>query len=272
MTMSICAAFIDNRFISTATCFLVVLSFWTINYISLELEMPFGDDPNDLPLVDMQQEFNSSLGALLQSSGQDLPELAEESRSITKLRQSVIKQHSVMDFSLYDAMHDDESDIDSSVGKNDGEFRDATDDLQAALAKFESIDSKQDFHADDTGRFRAARLLEESELEHVPPRSDGFVRTTSEPPSLAEAARVRLDRLGSSSDHLGSRTNLQAKKDESRSSRLSTEGTPSRSDLAAVFRQARQALQEKLVEAVKSPSRGRSRSPEQQSEREIILM
>jgi len=46
-------------------CFIVVFSFWTINFISLELEMPFGDDANDLPLEDMQRDLNRSLSALM---------------------------------------------------------------------------------------------------------------------------------------------------------------------------------------------------------------
>merc|ERR1711865_503002 len=34
--------------------FMLVFAFWSINYIAVELEMPFGDDTNDLPLSEMQ--------------------------------------------------------------------------------------------------------------------------------------------------------------------------------------------------------------------------
>merc|ERR1719506_2096665 len=60
-----CFCFVDDFVTAVTTCFIVVFSFWTINYISLELEMPFGDDPNDLPLEEMQRDFNLSLIGLL---------------------------------------------------------------------------------------------------------------------------------------------------------------------------------------------------------------
>merc|ERR1719498_1918075 len=42
-----------------------IFGFWAINYIAAEIEMPFGDDKNDLPISDMQLDFNRSLAVLL---------------------------------------------------------------------------------------------------------------------------------------------------------------------------------------------------------------
>jgi len=53
--------------------FIVIFSFWSINYIAVELEMPFGDDLNDLPLHDMQEDFNRSLKTLLVQKAQKVP-------------------------------------------------------------------------------------------------------------------------------------------------------------------------------------------------------
>jgi hypothetical protein len=41
------------------------LAFWCINYIAAELEMPFGDNPNDLPVEELQVNFNASLRRLM---------------------------------------------------------------------------------------------------------------------------------------------------------------------------------------------------------------
>eukprot|EP00928_Gymnodinium_smaydae_P078806 TRINITY_DN62880_c0_g1_i1.p1 TRINITY_DN62880_c0_g1~~TRINITY_DN62880_c0_g1_i1.p1 ORF type:complete len:520 (+),score=87.75 TRINITY_DN62880_c0_g1_i1:75-1562(+) len=53
--------------------FVVIFSYWSIHYIAVELEMPFGDDANDLPLVLMQQDMNRSLSALIDYRSQEVP-------------------------------------------------------------------------------------------------------------------------------------------------------------------------------------------------------
>lgn len=57
---------------STIT-FVSVLGFWSTNYISVEIESPFGHDANDLPLVNIQQDLNASLWILLEKQTQDVP-------------------------------------------------------------------------------------------------------------------------------------------------------------------------------------------------------
>merc|ERR1712216_95759 len=41
--------------------FISVFSFWCINYIAAEIEMPFGDDANDLPIGRLQERMNACL-------------------------------------------------------------------------------------------------------------------------------------------------------------------------------------------------------------------
>merc|ERR1719468_1465485 len=65
ITAFICAASVDQTFWAGILSFIVTFSFWSINYIAVELEQPFGDDPNDLPLHEMQTDMNASLIALL---------------------------------------------------------------------------------------------------------------------------------------------------------------------------------------------------------------
>lgn len=49
---------------------LTVFSFWSTVHIAKEIENPFGDDPNDLPLVEYQKSFNTSLLTLLDERAQ----------------------------------------------------------------------------------------------------------------------------------------------------------------------------------------------------------
>jgi len=72
-TPLICATTIDTMYWASFLCFVVVFSYWTINYIATELEMPFGEDSNDLPLPEMQNDLNSSLITLLADRAQECP-------------------------------------------------------------------------------------------------------------------------------------------------------------------------------------------------------
>eukprot|EP00441_Pelagodinium_beii_P039606 CAMPEP_0197640054 /NCGR_PEP_ID=MMETSP1338-20131121/14475_1 /TAXON_ID=43686 ORGANISM="Pelagodinium beii, Strain RCC1491" /NCGR_SAMPLE_ID=MMETSP1338 /ASSEMBLY_ACC=CAM_ASM_000754 /LENGTH=470 /DNA_ID=CAMNT_0043212859 /DNA_START=95 /DNA_END=1508 /DNA_ORIENTATION=+ len=54
--------------------FAVVTAFWCIYYISVELEQPYGDDPNDLPLHDMMCDLNNSLLGILHPIAGSPPE------------------------------------------------------------------------------------------------------------------------------------------------------------------------------------------------------
>lgn len=53
--------------------FLVTSGFWSLLYIAAEIDQPFGDDTNDLPLRDMQREMNQSLITLLHPLAQKPP-------------------------------------------------------------------------------------------------------------------------------------------------------------------------------------------------------
>merc|ERR1719210_2565587 len=73
ITAFVCAASVERSFWAGILSFIVVFSFWSINYIAVELEQPFGDDANDLPLHDMQEDLNISLTQLLQKEAQQPP-------------------------------------------------------------------------------------------------------------------------------------------------------------------------------------------------------
>jgi len=70
MTALLCASAVKNVIWAWALTFVVIMSYMSINYIATELEMPYGTDANDLPLIDMQREFNESLKQLMHPSCQ----------------------------------------------------------------------------------------------------------------------------------------------------------------------------------------------------------
>eukprot|EP00928_Gymnodinium_smaydae_P046351 TRINITY_DN30874_c0_g1_i1.p1 TRINITY_DN30874_c0_g1~~TRINITY_DN30874_c0_g1_i1.p1 ORF type:complete len:523 (+),score=92.40 TRINITY_DN30874_c0_g1_i1:64-1632(+) len=60
---------------AAAFAFMSVLSVWLVNYIAIEIEMPYGVDANDLPLHGMQKQMNDNLAMLLHSSTQLVPDM-----------------------------------------------------------------------------------------------------------------------------------------------------------------------------------------------------
>merc|ERR1719453_1507024 len=65
---------LDNPYICVGSTFVTSLAFWCINYIAAELEMPFGDNANDLPVEELQVHFNGSLCRLMHPHVQCQPD------------------------------------------------------------------------------------------------------------------------------------------------------------------------------------------------------
>jgi len=64
---------LEDPILCVTTTFVTSLAFWSINYIAAEIEMPFGDNPNDLPVEELQVNFNSSLKRLMEPLSQSHP-------------------------------------------------------------------------------------------------------------------------------------------------------------------------------------------------------
>merc|ERR1712232_1424850 len=60
-------------FIASLLSLLIIFFVWCINFIALQLESPFGDKDNDLPMEQMQRDWNQSLMVLLQKRGHRPP-------------------------------------------------------------------------------------------------------------------------------------------------------------------------------------------------------
>ena len=55
--------------------FVVVTSYWTLFYIAQEIDQPFGEDANDLPVREMQRKFNAKLEFFIQPDSYTVPSL-----------------------------------------------------------------------------------------------------------------------------------------------------------------------------------------------------
>merc|ERR1712232_1103207 len=63
-------------FLAGSLSFLIIFFVWCINFIALQLESPFGDKDNDLPMEQMQRDWNKSLTVLLLKRGHRPPTFA----------------------------------------------------------------------------------------------------------------------------------------------------------------------------------------------------
>jgi hypothetical protein len=62
--MMVCYLNPRDRFFSPLLSFVGVLGLWSLNELAVELEMPFGDDENDLPIVDLHDLYIKGLQTL----------------------------------------------------------------------------------------------------------------------------------------------------------------------------------------------------------------
>lgn len=69
---------LEKRYWSGFASFISIFAFWSLNYVAAEIECPFGDDANDLPMHAMQRYMNRTLAQLLDDRAQTLPECSEQ--------------------------------------------------------------------------------------------------------------------------------------------------------------------------------------------------
>jgi len=73
---------------SAGYAFVITFVFWAVHYIAVEIESPFGDDPNDLPLDEVNLRFNRILLGLLDKRAQNTPGVRDKVDISTRLMRS----------------------------------------------------------------------------------------------------------------------------------------------------------------------------------------
>jgi putative membrane protein len=78
VTPMVMCLWIDSRLWVFATTFLQIFFFWSLNFIASELENPFGEDDNDLPVMENQCLMNQRLLLLMRPNTMRTPHLSSE--------------------------------------------------------------------------------------------------------------------------------------------------------------------------------------------------
>jgi len=94
LTPLIVASVVQNPFLVSAMSMVPLFAFWCINLIAGEVENPFGDDVNDLPLQSFQVGMNDSLVTFLEQCVHRAPGLSSHCvRSIDSLKSPDFHRH-----------------------------------------------------------------------------------------------------------------------------------------------------------------------------------
>jgi len=90
LTPVVVTSLMNEALLAMAATFVPMLGLCILNYAAEELEMPFGDDDNDLPLSHFQKEMNSSLLMLIHECSDHVPSLkAKAHRDFESLQSSL---------------------------------------------------------------------------------------------------------------------------------------------------------------------------------------
>jgi len=81
-----------NIYKSAFYTFLITFVFWSVHYIAVEIELPFGEDANDLPLEDVNRRFNKILMRLTEMRAQQTPRLVQSSEQPNVQVRHVVRQ------------------------------------------------------------------------------------------------------------------------------------------------------------------------------------
>jgi len=93
LTAMVCAIMVDSPIWSFFQAFVVVMIYWSVHYIAQELEQPFGDDPNDLPVAAMQADLNRSLADMMAPQAINKPVFIFNVKEHTKLEMVELSLH-----------------------------------------------------------------------------------------------------------------------------------------------------------------------------------
>jgi hypothetical protein len=90
LTPIVVSAFIEHPWWAAIITFVPVFGMFSVNLVANELEMPFGEDPNDLDLHLFQEEMNGSLLMLIHEDADILPHTTSEAvRDFNGLKEAV---------------------------------------------------------------------------------------------------------------------------------------------------------------------------------------
>lgn len=154
VTPMLAAFVIRSPWWAVIASFSVTGAFWCLIYIALEIDQPFGSDENDLPITEMQEDFNRSLLQLLEFHAQNTPDYTYISdRESTLVRSSFIIEGLRESLSRRSLVPGEDSPLRGSVTSN-GENGPARGEISKSLAEFRALHAEEfKSEADDDGLF-----------------------------------------------------------------------------------------------------------------------
>eukprot|EP00928_Gymnodinium_smaydae_P005817 TRINITY_DN11999_c1_g2_i1.p1 TRINITY_DN11999_c1_g2~~TRINITY_DN11999_c1_g2_i1.p1 ORF type:complete len:477 (+),score=61.45 TRINITY_DN11999_c1_g2_i1:118-1548(+) len=105
ITPIFCASSVKSPVWAGIATFSLMFAYFGVNYIAAEIEMPCGDDRNDLPLKEMQHEMNDGLQALFHNKVQATPvfhQTAEEAVCTERLMSRSSRLDTVLSDEFFD--------------------------------------------------------------------------------------------------------------------------------------------------------------------------
>eukprot|EP00928_Gymnodinium_smaydae_P005818 TRINITY_DN11999_c1_g2_i2.p1 TRINITY_DN11999_c1_g2~~TRINITY_DN11999_c1_g2_i2.p1 ORF type:complete len:389 (+),score=59.53 TRINITY_DN11999_c1_g2_i2:267-1433(+) len=108
ITPIFCAASVKSPVWAGIATFSLMFAYFGVNYIAAEIEMPCGDDRNDLPLKEMQNDMNDGLKALFHCKVDASPvfhQTAEEAACSERLTSLVSRLDNVLTDELFGIEH-----------------------------------------------------------------------------------------------------------------------------------------------------------------------
>merc|ERR1740121_1086267 len=99
LTSCVVAVVIPGYYWGASLTFATVFCLWSINFIAMEIEHPFGDDYNDLPVRQSLREVNKSLQMIIGRHANHIPS-GSEAVEVMKARCNTEKKLSLAFISL----------------------------------------------------------------------------------------------------------------------------------------------------------------------------
>merc|ERR1712032_1231857 len=78
MTPVIMAVLVSSKVFAFIFTFVPIFGLFSLNFVAMELENPFGNDDNDLPLMHFQEDFNNCLIMLLHTNTDSIAGLSDK--------------------------------------------------------------------------------------------------------------------------------------------------------------------------------------------------
>mmetsp|Transcript_58940 Transcript_58940/g.108894 ORF Transcript_58940/g.108894 Transcript_58940/m.108894 type:complete len:567 (-) Transcript_58940:103-1803(-) len=160
---------VTNPFWAASLTFVQVFPLWALNLIAVELENPFGSDPNDADCPQMQKEFNKCMRMLVASKTTRTPRLVDRSPSDFVARVKAETEGTIESFETVWQQMLDATERDSGADKRTHLTERRYTNLKQRLTQNSSSTLRSTMQGQTTPRWRSFLSYQESSLSRSTP-------------------------------------------------------------------------------------------------------